>query len=309
MSEGNDKKSVPVSAEPEARPERSSIGSAPSPQTLSQHDADLRRLAEDLARENTTPSPDDTQTLSPEETRRLLHDLRVHQIQLEMQNDELRRSQAELDASRQRYFDLYDLAPVGYFTLSEPGLILQTNLTAAGLLGLTREALVQQPLTRFILPEDQDIFYRHCRRLFETGLPQACQMRMLRANADPFWVRLEATVVRDADETAYGRAVMSDITKQKQIELSLRDSEERFRITFAQAAVGIAHVAPDGRFLRLNQRFCDIIGYSQYQMLERSFQDITHPEDLNTDLDHVRRLLAGQAETYAIDKRYFHKSG
>ena len=95
------------------------------------------------------------------DTQRLVHELQVHQIELEMQNEELRRAQVELDAARARYFDLYDLAPVGYCTISEEGLILEANLTAATLLGVARGALVKQPITRFILKEDQDIYYLH----------------------------------------------------------------------------------------------------------------------------------------------------
>jgi PAS domain-containing protein len=120
--------------------------------------ADLRKRAEAKAR---TVKAKAGETLSPDAAGQVLHELRVHQIELEMQNEELRRAQEELEASRERYFDLYDLAPVGYFTLGEPGLILQANLTAAALLGVTRDALVKQPLTRFILREDQDIFYRN----------------------------------------------------------------------------------------------------------------------------------------------------
>ncbi len=102
----------------------------------------------------------------------------MHQIELEMQNEELRRPQAELDAARARYFDLYDLAPVGYCTLSEKGLILEANLTAATLLGVARGALVKQPISRFILKEDQDIYYLHRKQLFETGEPQTCELRI-----------------------------------------------------------------------------------------------------------------------------------
>ena len=85
--------------------------------------------------------------------------------------------------------------------------------------------------------------------------------------------------------------------------------EERFRATFEQAAVGIAHVAPDGRFLRINQKFCDLVGYSQEEVLERTFQAITHPEDLDADVEHVQSLLRGEADTYSTEKRYLRKDG
>ena len=92
------------------------------------------------------------ETLSPEEDRQLLHELRVHQIELEMQNEELRRTQVELKPRGSRYFDLYDLAPVGYFTLSDQGLILEANLTAAKLFGVAREAVGQAAVDPFYRP-------------------------------------------------------------------------------------------------------------------------------------------------------------
>ncbi len=90
---------------------------------------------------------------------------------------------------------------------------------------------------------------------------------------------------------------------------SLRESEARFRVTFEQAAVGIAHVAPDGRFLRINQKFCDIIGYSREEMLGRTFQDITYPDDLAADVAQVDELLSGKIPTYSLEKRYIRKDG
>lgn len=86
-------------------------------------------------------------------------------------------------------------------------------------------------------------------------------------------------------------------------------SEERFRSTFEQAAVGIAHVSTAGRFLRINDRFCDIVGYTREEMLARTFQDITHPDDLDADLEHVEQLLGGESRTYSMEKRYFRKNG
>ena len=89
----------------------------------------------------------------------------------------------------------------------------------------------------------------------------------------------------------------------------LRESEERFRATFEHAAVGIAHVSPDGRFLRVNNKFCDIVGYKRDEMLAKAFQDITHPGDLDADLDHVQRLLRGESEVYSTERRYLRKDG
>ena len=117
------------------------------------------------AEEKVAQTTETQQALSPEATRQTLHELRVHQIELEMQNEELRLAQAELDTIRARYFDLYDLAPVGYFTINEGGQILEANFTAAKLLGYTRNDLAKQSITRFILKEDQDVYYLHCNQL------------------------------------------------------------------------------------------------------------------------------------------------
>ena len=89
----------------------------------------------------------------------------------------------------------------------------------------------------------------------------------------------------------------------------LNHSEERFRATFEQAAVGIAHVSADGEFLRINDRFCEIVGYTRDEMLASTFQNITHPDDLAADVEHVQRLLRGEADTYSMKKRYYRKDG
>jgi PAS domain S-box-containing protein len=186
--------------------------------------AELRRLAEEITRKSEAASPENIEALSPEETRRILHELRVHQIEMEMQNEELRRAQAELDASRSRYYDLYDLAPVGYVTLSEKGMILEANLTAATLWGSARDHLAKRPLSHFILPADQDIFYRHHKLLFETGLPQAYEIRMLRQDGKTLWAQLATTATQDADGATVCRTVISDITDRKEAEEQLAEN-------------------------------------------------------------------------------------
>ncbi|MBW1608065.1 MAG: PAS domain S-box protein, partial [Deltaproteobacteria bacterium] len=100
-----------------------------------------------------------------------------------------------------------------------------------------------------------------------------------------------------------------DITKRKRMEDVLKENEERFRSTFEQAAIGIAHVSTEGRFLRVNQHFCDMVGYKLEEMLKHNFQEITHQDDLDADLEYVRRLLTGEIQTYSMEKRYFKKNG
>lgn len=103
--------------------------------------------------------------------------------------------------------------------------------------------------------------------------------------------------------------ISRDITEKNKIDVALRESEERFRGTFEQAAIGIAHVSTEGRFLRINKRFCDIVGYTKEEMLKHTFQDITHPDDLDIDLEYVFQMLSGKIQTYSMEKRYFKKNG
>jgi len=153
--------------------------------------------------------------------RELVHELQIHQIELEMQNEELRRVQEELDESRARYFDLFDLAPVGYCTISEKGLILEANMTAAFMLGVDRSALVKKPVSQFIAREHQDIYYLHRKQLFETGKPQTCELQMLKKDGTSFWAYLDATTVQDDNGVPVCRITLSDITLRKKEEAEL----------------------------------------------------------------------------------------
>ncbi len=175
----------------------------------------LRRLAEEIASTNVARLPEETPQT---------HELRVHQIELEMQNDELRRTQMELDILRARYFDLYDLAPVGYCSISEKGLILESNLTAANLLGVARGVLVNQLFSHFIFKEDQDIYYRHSKQIFEMNSTQSFELRMLKTDGTMFWANLQVVVAKYLDEAPVCRVMISDITERKQSEEALLNS-------------------------------------------------------------------------------------
>lgn len=210
---------------------------------------DIRRHAEAVAARMSK----DTASLSPEVRRNLLHELQVHQIELEMQNDELRRTQLELEASRARYFDLYDLAPVGYVTLSEKGIIREANLTLVDLLGVTRKEVIKRPFTHFILPADQDIFYQHRRQLFDSDTPQLCKLRLLRANGDPFWAQLEGKKVQNVAGKPSVRIIISDITSQKQAEDALQASHQRLEETIAELRQTQAQLVQQERLAAVGQ--------------------------------------------------------
>jgi PAS domain S-box-containing protein len=114
----------------------------------------------------------------------------------------------------------------------------------------------------------------------------------------------------DITEIAALRGLLDESAEKRvAAEAAEQEGEQRFRATFEQAAVGIAVVAPDGRWLRVNQKLCDIVGYGHDELLTKTFQDITHPDDLDADLSFVRQMLAGEIETYSTEKRYLHKRG
>ena len=172
-------------------------------------------------------SPTGRGLASPEAIDALLHDLEVHQIELEMQNEELRLTGERLETARARFSDLYDLAPVGYVTLDADGLILRANLTAAARLGVSRAELLGGPLTRFILSDDQDVYYLHRRALSKTCRPQNCELRLLGADGAPFWVHMDAVLVDEAPGHQVCQATLTDITSRKTAEKeSLQQNEQ-----------------------------------------------------------------------------------
>lgn len=181
----------------------------------------LRKKALEIMQKKEENQSNDLESMSSEKIRQILHELQVHQIELEIQNEELRKTQLELETARSYYYDLYDLAPVGYCTLSQMSLILKANLAAAELLGKTRNELLNQPISRFILPEDQDIYYFFRKQLFKTEQPQETELRMIGPNKQIFWVWLYASIVQDKDNNNICHIMLININERKQIEKDL----------------------------------------------------------------------------------------
>jgi len=192
-------------------------------------DSDLRQRAEkELGFEPNTP--EELLEMSSESMATLIHELQVHQIELKMQNQELRRLHDELEKARDKYSHLYDFAPIGYFALSEKGVIVEANLTFATMLGYDRGNLIKKPLSPFVLKEDQDIFYKHRQQLLETGMLQVCELRLVTSQGGCFSARFESIVIKTkAEDSKQIRVTVSDISELKQINGALRESEEKYR--------------------------------------------------------------------------------
>jgi PAS domain S-box-containing protein len=262
--------------------------------------AEIRRRAEELVAQ----IPEDVGMQPPEKVQQLLHELRVHQIELEMQNEELRRVQVELDASRARYFDLYNLAPVGYLSISEQGLIQELNLTAATMLGAARSALIKHRLSSFILPSDQDIYYLHRKQLFETGTRQVCEFRMLRPNAPPFWVRFEATTTQNAMGLPICLAVMSDITELKCQEEELRSLHLRQEAILASVPDIIMEVDNNKTYTWANQAGLEFFGEDVLGK-EAALYFVGEQQTYMT----VQPLFEGNEETFYLESWQRRKDG
>ena len=244
--------------------------------------ARLREQPEEILQKKTVLSSVNIENLSPEEIQQTVYNLQIYQIELEMQNNELRRKQAELDASQTRHLDFYDLAPVGYVTLSDTGLIVEANLTAASFLGVDRNVLVKQPITNFIFREDQDLYYQHRKRLLETGEPQKCDLRMVRKDGTELWIRLNSITAHDPDGVPVSRLVLSDITERKQAYFALRENEERYRDLVENVNSAIIRLKDDGTVIFINDFALNFFGYREDEIVGRKI-NILLPEPESTD--------------------------
>lgn len=154
------------------------------------------------------------------------HELKEKQAQLEQQNEVLRRVQGELEALRGRYFELYDLAPVGYLSLDAKGIIIETNLAAAAQMGVHRQDLLQQPITRYICREDMGIYLMHEEMSIRTGERQKFELRLLRKDGEVFWAQLTADPAEEPDGSVGNRLIVSDISMMRAAEEAVNKANE-----------------------------------------------------------------------------------
>jgi PAS domain S-box-containing protein len=159
-------------------------------------------------------------------------------------------------------------------------------------------------------PEDRGAVEAAVRRSIDEGVGHEIEYRVAMADGGVRWIASRAEPICDvAGRVTRLVGTLMDITERRKAETTLRESEERFRATFDLAAVGLAHVGLDGRWLRVNDRLCEILGYERTVLLTRTFQEITHPDDVGVDVAQASRLVAGEIPTYTMEKRYLRGDG
>jgi PAS domain S-box-containing protein len=205
-------------------------------------DAELRHRAEErLGEQRKSQKSEAGDPGTAEDTARLVHELQVHQIELEMQNEELQQAHAQVETLLAQYTDLYDLAPAGYLTFDREGAIRQVNLTGARLLGVECSRLVNRRFGLFVAKGDQRAFSDFLQKVFASQAKESCEITLLHESSQPVVVQIEGTHSADGQEC---RAVVVDLTERKRAEEELRDSEEKFRGLFESSRDAIMTLEP-----------------------------------------------------------------
>ncbi|MCF8369494.1 MAG: PAS domain S-box protein [Bacteroidales bacterium] len=203
-----------------------------------------------------------------EKVEELMEELRVHQVELEMQNEELRRANLEVELTRDKYLDLYDFAPVGYLSISEKGMIMEANLTLAKMLQIERGVLINRVFSDFILKEDKDIFYLHRKNLIQNGVAEPCELRMVNKNEEVFFTQINCILLNDnSNNGLLIRSVVMDISERKRTDAILIKSELKYRSLIETASDGIYLLADDGTFVECNPSACKMLGREKNEII------------------------------------------
>ncbi len=249
----------------------------------------MRAKAQELAQKKLATSKNLTE-LTPENTSRLLHELRIHQIQLEMQNEALRNAQLALEESRARYIDLYDFAPVGYCSIfANGGMIVEANLTLTFLLGTPRVGLIGKPFSYFVHSADQNSFHLLKKRILAEqalglGSPEpshSIELRLTASGGSILWVRLVASRMLNLGQQQL-HVVVTDISASKQVVSELANNERRLRAIIETEPECVKLLDADGRLLEINtaglrmmeaETFQQIENHCVYDLVNRTHRD------------------------------------
>jgi PAS domain S-box-containing protein len=232
--------------------------------------AALRRRAEETLKAKRAEAPSTSRTDA--DSQRLLHELQVHQIELEMQNAELLQSRDAVETALEMYTDLYDFAPVGYFTLDSEVIIRGVNLTGASLLGIDRGRLIGRRFDSFLSSEDRPTFIPFLGKVLASQVKEACEVALQKSGVSSLFVQIEAMATASGEEC---RIAVIDITARRKLEEELRKSESRYSTLFNNRYVVMLLIDPEtGQILKANPAACSFYGYNSEQFASLGICDV-----------------------------------
>jgi PAS domain S-box-containing protein len=231
--------------------------------------------------------------IEPDDYQEVIHDLRVHQIELAQQNEELRATQCKLEESHAQYMDLYGHAPVGYFTFDGKGQILKVNRTGSRQLGLEKDGLLKKPFPTFMSQDDSDLFYLHLKKVFATGSKQTCALTLFPKKGKPFYAQLDSIPSSfDSPENPLCQTTVTDINERRELEEALKFSETRYRGLFEAAGEGVLILdAETGQISDVNPFLKEMLGYSHEELLGKKLWEIGCFKDIKTSKNVFNKLL------------------
>ena len=233
-----------------------------------------------------------------------IHELRVHQIELEIQNEELRDAQIKLEDSRRKYFDLYNFAPVGYFTLDKDGNISDVNLVGGVLLGIERLNLNKSTFIQYIVPEHRNIFHHHIRKVMESGNELTVNIKLLKMDNDPFYAHLDTIRVLDENGNFKEfRITVTDIQDLKNTEEALKESEERYREIFFNNHASMLLIDPiNGDIIDANPAAAVFYRYTLDELVKMKITDINVSND-NLVMEEMQKAESKQKNHFIFKHR------
>ena len=244
----------------------------------------------------------------PEDVNELIHELQVYQIELELQNEELRNSQIELEELQSKYFNLYNYAPAGYLSLDESGIICDVNFTAAGMLGYSSKFLKKIPFHTFVSYEYKHSLHKLCQDALATHLDQSSEIKLIHNDGYPFHVYLELSSFERSDDTRELRAIIIDIEDIKKAKKDLIKSEKKYRELYNSIREGFILTDLEGRILECNRAFCEMLGYTQEELQNLTYHDLTPLKWHDSDFKIEKKLLKDEYSD-VFEKEYIKKDG
>ncbi len=270
---------------------------------------DIKRMLRDDAEEQLTHSPKRSSGMDGQTPEQLLHELEVHQIELEIQAEELRMAHIAVVESRDKYLDLYEFAPVSYFTLTDKALIEEVNLAGATLLGTDRKKLVNARFRKFIAQTDSEKWTKYFMDVLDQEDKQTCTLMLKRSDGSMFPAWLESNRITSSDAAPTVRITVSDITDIKKAEEALGESEEKYRQLIENSHDIIYTLTAEGVFIFVSPAWTTLLGHPVTQVTGQSFQKFVHPDDIPRCMVWLQKVIWTEQRQTGVEYRVQHSNG